>query len=137
MLGVLSEGLEGMIRTASTLWSAAAILAFAGCGPAESPSAPADGSTAAAAPVVRTCTYLVEFVDSATLKTVAPALTVKEPLRGSSDTSCPSLPVGWRPLPSPAGGGAEPPGGSETAARLARARSGGKKAILTVSLLIR
>jgi hypothetical protein len=123
-----------MMRTVSARLSAAALLALAACGPAQPPSAPANGS--ASAPAIRSCSYLVEFVDPATLKTAAPALTVKEALRGSPDTPCPELPAGWRPLASPVGGAAEPAPGSETAARLAKARAGGKKAILTVGLLI-
>ena len=133
-----------MIDAARTALAAAILLALAACGPAgpepepEPEPGPANGTApaAAATPASRPCRYLVEFVDPATLKAVAPALTVNEPPGAARGQACPQLPAGWRPLPSPVGGGADPAPGSEAAARLAKVRAAGSKAILTVTLVV-
>jgi hypothetical protein len=131
-----------MTRNPSIILLAAACSGLVACGPADPVPAPAreDPPAAPAAPTAggRSCDYLAEFVDSATLKPVAPPLRISEAsVAPSGAPTCPQLPRGWRPADSPLGGGAEPPPATEAADRLAQARRGGKKATLMVSLMIR
>lgn len=97
---------------------------------AEAPTSAA-ATNAAATPTAGRCTWLIEFVDARTFKTLAPAMRIDAPGRGTpGDWSCSQLPEGWRATPE----GPQPPPGTEAATRLARA---GKSATAQVSLLVR